>query len=119
MSMSSTCLLYYIMSSLKGCLSCIFVSLVVSVSSLLSRVFAVTILLDYFCYIMMLCKPAATSHSMHNLEMFIKDVLLHISCYIHPCPWLNLSPDVACCYLALKLLNNVAVSLLTLSSVLP
>ena len=67
----------------------------------------------------MLCKPAATSHSMHNLEMFIKDVLLYMSCYIHSCPWLHLYPAVTCCNLALNLLNNVAVSLITLSSVLP
>ena len=67
----------------------------------------------------MLCKPAATSHSMHNLEMFTKDVLLYMSCSIHPCPWLHLCPAVTCCYLSLKLLNNVAVNMLTLSSVLP
>ena len=49
-------------------------SCVLSVSSLLSRVVAVAVLLDRFCYIMMLCIPAATSHSMHNMEMFTKDV---------------------------------------------
>ena len=65
----------------------------------------------------MLCKPAATSHSMHNLEMFIKDDLLYMSFSIHSCPWLHLLPSVDCCNLAPKLLNNVAVSLLTLSSV--
>ena len=42
-----------------------------------------------------------------------------MSCSIHPWPWLHLSPAVDCCTLALKLLNNVAVSLLTLSSVFP
>ena len=68
---------------------------------------------------MMLCKPAATSHSMHNLEMFTKDVLLYMSCSIYPCPWLHLYIAVDCCYHAPKLLNNVAVSLLTLSSLLP
>ena len=68
---------------------------------------------------MMLCKPAATSHSINNLEMFTTDILLDMSIYIHPCPWLNLYPDVAYCNLALKLLNNVAVSLLTLSLVFP
>ena len=67
----------------------------------------------------MLCKPAATSHSMHNLEMFTKGVLFYMSCSIHTCPWLHLSLAVAYCNLAPKLLNNVAVSLLTLSSVLP
>ena len=65
----------------------------------------------------MLCKPAATSHSMHNLEMFTKGVLFYMSFYIHSCPWLQLYLAVACSYLASKLLDNVAVSLLTLSSV--
>ena len=67
----------------------------------------------------MLWKPAATSHSMHNLEMFTKDVLLYMSCYIHSCPWLYFWPAVTCCYLAPNLLNNVDVCLLTLSSMLP
>ena len=70
MNMSSTCVLNYIMQSLQGCYPCIFVCLVVSASSLLSRVLAVTVLLGLICYFVMLCKPAATSHSMHNLEMF-------------------------------------------------
>ena len=107
------------MKSLQWCNPCIFVSLVVSASSLLSRVLVVTVLLGRNCYIMMLCKPDATSHSMHNLEMFTKDVLLYMSCSVYPCPWLHLQPAVDCCNLALKLINNVAVSLLTLSSVLP
>ena len=79
MRLISTYVLYYIMPSLQGCLSCIFVSLVVSASNWLSRVLAVTVLLGRFCYIMMVCKPTATSHSMHNLEMFTKDVLLYMS----------------------------------------
>ena len=119
MSMISTCILYYIMPSLQGYHTCIFVTLVLSASSLLSRVLAVTVLLGWICYFVMLCKPAATSHSMHNLEMFTKDVLLYMSCSIHTCPWVHLYPALACCDLALKLLNNVAVSLLTLSSDFP
>ena len=87
MSMSSTCVLYYIMPYLHWCHSCIFVSLVVSASSLLSRILAVSALLVCFCHVMMLCKPAATSHSVHNLEMFTKDVLLYMSCSIHPFPF--------------------------------
>ena len=90
MSMSSTCVLNYIMPSLQGCHPCSFVSCVVSALSLLSRVLAVAVLLGWFCYIMMLCKPAATSHSMHNLEMFTKEVLFYMSCSIHTCPWLHL-----------------------------
>ena len=107
------------MPYLQWCHPCIFVSCVVSASSLLSSVLAVTVLLGWICYFVMLCKPAATSHSMHNLEMFTKGILFYMSCSIHPCPWLQLWPAVACCKLAPKLLNNVAVSLLTLSSMLP
>ena len=118
MSLMSTCVLCYVMPSLQWCHPCNFLSLVVSASSLLSRVLAVTVLLGCFCCIMMLCKPAATSHSMHNMEMLTNDVLLYMSFSIHSCPWLNFYPDLTCCNLALKLLNNVAVSLLTLSSVL-
>ena len=51
--------------------------------------------------------------------MFTKDDFLLMSCSIHPCPCLYLWLAVACSYLAPKLLNNVVVSLLTLSSVLP
>ena len=87
MSMSSTWVSNYIRPSLQWCNPCIFVSLVVGASSSWSRVFAVTVLLDWICYLMMLCKPAATSHSIHNLDMFTKDVLLHMSCSIHPCSW--------------------------------
>ena len=79
MGMSSTCVLYFIMSSLLWCNPLIFVNLVLSASSLLSRLLADAVLLDRFCYIMMLCKPTATSHSMHNLEMFTKDDLLYMS----------------------------------------
>ena len=51
-------------------------SLVLSASSLLSSVLVVVVLLGCICYFVMLYKPAATSHSMHNLEMFTQDVLL-------------------------------------------
>ena len=90
MSMSYTCVLNYVMPSLQGCNPCIFVSLVLSASSLLSRVLAVATLLGWICYFVMLCKPTATSHSMHNLEMLTKDDLLYMSCSIHSCPWLHL-----------------------------
>ena len=67
------------MPYLQWCNTCIFVSLVVSASTLLSRILAVTVLLGSICYSVMLCKPASTSHSMHNLEMFTKDVLFYMS----------------------------------------
>ena len=38
----------------------------------------VAVLLGWICYFVMLCKPAATSHSVHDLEMFTKDVLLYM-----------------------------------------
>ena len=56
---------------------------------------------------------------MHNLEMSYKHVLIYMPCSINSCPWLHLYPAVDCCNLALNLLNNVVVSLLTLSSMLP
>ena len=93
--------------------------LVVSESSLLSSVHDVAVLLGWICYFAMLYKHVATNHSMHNIEMFTKDDLLYISCSSHPCPGLHLWPAVACSYLAPKLLDNVAVSLLTLSSLVP
>ena len=90
MSLISTWVLSYIMPYLQWCNPCIFLSLVLSASSSWSRVLVVSVLLDWICYNMMLCKPAATSHCMHNLEMFTKDILLYMSCSIHPCPWLHL-----------------------------
>ena len=92
--------------------------LVVSESSLFS-VLAITVLLGWICYFVMLCKHVATNHCIHNLEVLYKHVLFYISTYIHTCHWLHSYPVVAFRNLALKLLNNVAVSLLTLSSVLP
>ena len=79
MRLMSTCVLNFVMPSLQGCYTCIFVSCVVSASSLLSRVLVVAVLLEGICYFVMLCKPAATSHSMHNLEMLTKDDLLYMS----------------------------------------
>ena len=57
---------------------------------LLNSVLAVTVLLGWIYYFVMLCKPAATSHSMHNLEMFTKGVLFYMSLSIHPFSWLHL-----------------------------
>ena len=57
---------------------------------------------------MMLCKPAATSHSMHNLEMFTKDELLYMYFSINSWPWLQLWSSLACHFRALLLLQNVS-----------
>ena len=54
MSLMSTWVLSYLIPSLLWCNPCIFVSLVVSTSSSWSRVLAVSVLLGWICYIMML-----------------------------------------------------------------
>ena len=58
MSMSSTWMLIYAMPSFQGCMPCIFVSCVLSVSSLLSRVVDVAVFLAdsviFCCYVNML-----------------------------------------------------------------
>ena len=90
MSMSSTCVLNYVMPSLQRCNPCIFVSLVVSASSSWSRVLAVVVLLGWTCYIMMLCKHASIIHYMHNLEMFTKYVFLEMLWWNCPCLGLHL-----------------------------
>ena len=68
---------------------------------------------SFSCYIWLLCCHAATMSSLHDLEMFSKDVFFYMLYSIHPCPWLKLWLAVDCCYHAPNLLNNVAVSLLT------
>ena len=58
MRLMSKCVLIYAMPSFQGCIPCIFVSCVLTVSSLLSRVVAVAVFLTDFvifcCYINML-----------------------------------------------------------------
>ena len=126
MSMSSTSVLNYVMPSLQGCLSCIFVIYVVTSTSMQNSLRDVAVFEDLgFCQvifpavILMPCKHDATVISMLVLRYFSKDVLNIWLCSIHPCPWLHLYLAIDCSYLAPKLLNNVAVSMLTLSSVLP
>ena len=86
LSMSPTLVLIYDMPSFQRCYPCIFLCLLVSASSLLSSVLVVTVLLGWICYFVMLYKHVATNHSMHNLEMFYKHVLIYMSSSIHPCP---------------------------------
>ena len=84
MSMSSTCVLYYIMPSLQWCLCCIFVIFVVTSTSMQSGLHDVADFCDLVisvvcsCNIVMPCKPASTSHSINDLEMFTKNVLLYM-----------------------------------------
>ena len=117
MRLMSTCVLIYVMPSFQWCQPCIFVSCVLSALSLLSRVLAVAVFLTdsviFCCYVNLLLQVI----SCIILEMFTKDDLLYISCYIHPYPQLQLQHAVACSYHSPNLLNNVVVGLLTLGSV--
>ena len=119
MRLMSTCVLNYAMSSVQRCLPCIFVINVVTSTSMQTRLRVNAVFSPCSAVILMPCKHVATNHSMHNLEMFCKYVLIYMPSSNHTCPWLHLWPAIAYCNLALKLLNNVAVSLLTLCSVLP
>ena len=90
MGMSSTCVLNYVMPSLQWCLSCIFGIYVVTSTSMQSSLHYVADFCDLVisakseCYILLPCKPAVIMSSMHNLEMFTKDVLWYMLYSIHP-----------------------------------
>ena len=81
MSMSSTCVLIYIMPSLQEYLSCIFVISVVTSTSMQTRPRNVSDFRDLVvspslsAVILLPGKLDATERSMHILEMFRKDVL--------------------------------------------
>ena len=81
MGMSSTCVLFYAMPSLQGCMPCIFVISVVTSTSMQSRLRNVSDFRDLVisqsssAVILLPCKLDATERSMHILEMFSKDVL--------------------------------------------
>ena len=117
MRLMSTCVLNYAMSSLHRCLPCIFVINVVTSTSMQTRHRDVTDFSPCSAVILMPCKLDATERSMHILRYFSKGVLDIWLLSIHSCPWLQLWLAVDCCNIALKLLYNVVVSLLTLSSV--
>ena len=108
MRLMSTCVFIYAMSSLQRCYPCIFVICVLSASSFLSRVLAVTVLLGWICYFVMLCKPAATSHFMHminqNDHQDVLFILFHWAMFIwgHLDAWIIVARvlyDVVCCLL--------------------
>ena len=119
MRLMSSCVLNYAMPSLQGCMPCIFVINVVTSTSMQTRLRVNAVFSPCSAVILMPCKHVATNHSMHNLEMFYKHVLIYMSSSIHPCSWLHLYLSVDCSYLAPKLLHNVDVSLFTLSSLVP
>ena len=75
MSMSTTCLLNYIMPSLQGCIPCIFVINVVTRTSMQTRLRDVADFSPCSAVIFMPCKLDATERSKHILRYFSKDVL--------------------------------------------
>ena len=108
MSMSSTCVLNYVMSSLQRCLPCIFVINVVTSTSMQSRLRDVADFSPCSAVILMSCKHDATKRSMHILRYFSKDVLNIWLCSSHTCPCLQLWSSLACHFRALLLLQNVS-----------
>ena len=107
MSMSSTCVLNYIMPYLQRCLSCIFVICVVTSTSMQSRLHSAC-LVFLPVVILMPCKLDARERSMHILRYFSKGVLNIWLLYIHSCLWLKLCSSLECHFRALLLLQNVS-----------
>ena len=79
MRLMSTCILNYVMSSLHGCMPCIFVISVVTSTSMQTRLRDVSdsrdlmILPSVTAIILLPCKLDATERFMHILEMFSKE----------------------------------------------
>ena len=108
MSLSPTCVLYYIMPSLQGCMPCIFVINVVTRTSMQTRLRDVADFSSCSAVIFMPCKLDATERSKHILRYFSKDVLNIWLLSIHSCPCLQLWSSLACHFPALLLLQNVS-----------
>ena len=108
MSLMSTCVLNYAMSSLQRCLPCIFVINVVTSTSMQTRLRDIAVFRPCSAVIVMPCKLDATERSMHILRYFNKDVLNIWLLSIHSCPCLKLWSSLACHFRALLLLQNVS-----------
>ena len=108
MGMSSACILYYAMPSLQRCLQCIFVTNVVTSTSMQTRPRDVADFSPCPAVIFMPCKLDATERSMLILRYFSKGVLNIWLCSIHSCPCLKLWSSLACHFRALLLLQNVS-----------
>ena len=108
LSMSSTCVLCYIMPYLQGCMPCIFVINVVTRTSMQTRLRDVADFSPCSAVIFIPCKLDATERSMHILRYFSKDVLNIWLFSIHSCPWFHLWSSLACHFRALLLLQNVS-----------
>ena len=75
MILSSACVLLYAMSSLQGCMPCIFVISVVTSTSMQTRLRDIADFSPCSAVILMPCKLDATVISMLVLGYFSKDVL--------------------------------------------
>ena len=104
----STCVLIYAMSSLQGCLPCIFVINVVTSTSMQTRLRDIADFSPCSAVIVMPCKHDATKRSIHILRYFSKDVLNIWLCSRDSCPGLQLWSSLACHFRALLLLQNVS-----------
>ena len=96
------------MSSLQGCLPCIFVINVVTNTSMQTRPRDVADFSPCSAVILMPCKHVATERSMHILRYFSKGVLNIWLLSIHSYPCLKLWSSLACHFRALLLLQNVS-----------
>ena len=96
------------MSSLQKCLPCIFVTNVVTSTSMQTRLRDNADFSSCSAVILMPCKHVATERSMHNLGYFSKDVLKTWLFSIRPWSWLQLWSSLACHFRALLLLQNVS-----------
>ena len=108
MRLMSSCVLNYAMSSLQGCMPCIFVINVVTSTSMQTRHRDVADFSPCSAVILMSCKHDATERSMHILRYFSKDVLNIWLSSSHSCPCLKLWSSLACHFRALLLLQNVS-----------
>ena len=104
MSMSSTSVVNYAMSSLHRCLPCIFVIYVVTSTNMQTRLRDVADFIPCSAVILFPCKLDATVRSMLILRYFSKDVFNIWLCSIYTCPSFQLWSNLACHFLALLLL---------------
>ena len=96
------------MSSLQRCLPCIFVIIVVTSTSVQTRLRVNSVFSSCSAVKLMPCKHVATERSMHYLRYFSKGVLKTWFCSINPWSWLQLWSSLACHFRALLLLQNVS-----------
>ena len=75
MNLSPTCVLLYAMPSLQGCIPCICVINVATITSMQTRLRDVADFIPYSVAILMPCKLDATERSMLILRYFSKDGL--------------------------------------------